>query len=61
MHGLVNGDVSCITVNNFEADVEIALDDALPLDTAILPRGIGIPIFGPVAATVQRRVPESEV
>lgn len=59
-HGLVDGDVSCITVNKFEADVEIVLDDALPLHAAILPRGIGIPIFGPVVATVQSPVPESE-
>ncbi|MCJ7624005.1 MAG: hypothetical protein MUO76_10920, partial [Anaerolineaceae bacterium] len=59
-HGLIDGEVSSITVHNIEADVMIVLDEALPSNAATLPRGVGIPIFGPVAAKVQRRVPESE-
>jgi NADH-quinone oxidoreductase subunit G len=43
-----------LTLNGVTAPVGVRLDDSLPLDVALLPRSLGLPIWEPVAITVNQ-------
>jgi anaerobic selenocysteine-containing dehydrogenase len=51
--GLVADGVVAITIFDQVVQAKLCLDADLPADCAVLPRSMGIPIFGPAAVMIQ--------
>ena len=49
-----------LILDGFSAEVELHLDDTLPLGVGLVPRSTGVPLYGPLAARIEVLHPEKE-
>ena len=59
-YDLQDGSVARVLLNDIEYMLKIYLDEALPQDTVLLPRSVGIPVSGPLVGKVIGVVEEDQ-